>query len=191
MTGSPDASENNAKPKRSGPHTVAGKNKVRLNAQKHKLFANAEVSHEFSPRVQELQAAYCEDVINIEELTNLRFLAQVQAHIEDIRRVRMSIWNGALQTAETCLDEMPVSTAFIPQTENPFVRKLRLALDLPEAVPDSVQELVRERVRCIALEKVSQQLLTLAGYERRAQGRRRKLMREIMRIRVDQKWSRA
>ena len=64
-------------------------------------------------------------------------------------------------------------------------------MDLPEAVPDPIQELVPERVRCIALEKVSEQLLTLAGYEQRAQGRRRKLMREIMRIRVDQKWKKA
>jgi hypothetical protein len=53
---------------------------------------------------------------------------------------------------------------------------------------DPVQELVPERVRCIALEMVSEQLLTLSGYEQRAQSRRRKLMREIMLIRVDQKW---
>lgn len=191
MTGGPDASENNSKPKRSGPRTVAGKAKVRLNAQKHQLFAKSGASDHTSPRVDELEAAYRKDAMSIEELGYLRSLAQVQAHIEDIRRVRMAIWNAALQTAGTRLDEMSDSTVFMPQTEHPFARKLRLALELPQAVPDPIQEFVPERVRCIALENVSEQLLTLAGYDRRAQGRRRKLMREIMRIRVDQKWKKA
>jgi hypothetical protein len=191
LTDRPDPSEYDRKPKRGGPRTAAGKAKVRLNAQKHQLFAKSGPSHHSSERVDELEADYREDVTSNEELGYLRSLAQVQAHINDIRRVRMAIWNKALQTAETNLDEMSNLSVFKPQTEDPIVRKLRQALDLPEEVPDPVQELVPERIRSLALQQVSKQLLTLSGYEQRAQGRRRKLMCQIMRIRVDQKWKSA
>ena len=191
MTGCPDASDNNSKPKRSGPRTAAGKTKVRLNAQKHKLFAKAEVSHALSPRVQKLQAAYCKNVTNTEELSSLRLLAEVQAHIEDIRRVRMAIWNRALETAESHLDETSDLSVFRPRTDSPTIIKAKQMLGMADYEEDDSLEFVPERIRDFALRQVSEQLLTLAGYEQRAQGRRRKLMREIMRIRIDQKWKRA
>ena len=188
MTGNSDAGDNNRNAKHGGPRTAAGKAKVRLNAQKHQLFAKSVPSHHISSRACELAAGYQGNAKSSEERGYLQSLAEVQAHIEHIRRVRTALWNEALKTAQACLDEMSDLTVFKAQTEHPSVRKMRLALDLPEVVPDPVLELVQARIRSIALEKVAKQLFTLAGYERRAQGLRRKLMRKIMRIRVDQKW---
>jgi len=188
VTGSPDASEKDPKPKRCGPRTAAGKAKFRLNAQKHQLFAKSGGSHHSSERADDLEVDYCKDATSNEELGYLRSLAQVQAHIEDIRRVRMAIWNAALETAESHLDEASDLAVFRPRIDSPIIIKAKRMLDIADYKEDDSLEFLPERIRSLALKQVSDQLFTLTGYEQRAQGRRRKLMREIMRIRVDQKW---
>ena len=58
MTGNPDESDTNRNAKRGGPRTAAGKAKVRLNAQKHQLFAKSVPSHHTSSRAGDLASRY-------------------------------------------------------------------------------------------------------------------------------------
>ncbi len=143
---------------------------ARLNARTHGLFTRVGSSPGPSPRAQQLRDAFAGDTITGNVPGSLDELAEVQAHLEGIRLVQQTLWQEMLETAG--LDTRCQPESGVPRSEGPG-NATRNAEDPGVCTPCPACD---DR-----LDKLTRKLLSLARYQRRAAGRRRRLVLEILR----------
>lgn len=146
---------------------------ARLNARTHGLFTRVGSSTVPSPRVQQLRDAFTQDAITADVPDCVEDLADVQAHIEDIRLVQQTLWQELLEM--TGFDQACEPVPGLSPDDGAGNANCN------EAVPDA-------DTVCPAsddqLDRLTRKLLSLAGYQRRAAGRRRRLVLDILRERA-------
>ena len=143
---------------------------ARLNARSHGLFTRVGSSPGPSPRVQQLRDAFAGDSITGNVPDCLEELAQVQAHLEDIRRVQQTLWQEMLEVAG--LDQGSQPTSDLSSDDKPG----NTTCNEKDPDADTVCPGGHDR-----LDKLTRKLLSLARYQRRAAGRRRRLVLDILR----------
>jgi hypothetical protein len=146
---------------------------ARLNARTHGLFTRIGSSTAPSSRVQQLRDAFALDAITADIPGRVEELADVQAHMEDIRRVQQSLRQEILESAGLDRDcESGLGPSSDGGADN---------TDCNEAVLDADPV-------CLSgddqLDRLTRKLLSLAGYQKRAAGRRRRLVLDILRERA-------
>lgn len=155
------------------PSPTANRLGARLNACKHNLFTRTDCSTGASLRVQQLRDVYNSEAVTQQELAYHCELAEVQAHIEDIRRVQQTLWQEMLEAAglDRACDPGP-----------------RLSSDDGSGNTSCNDFDPGAGSACPAgndrLDQLTRKLLSLAGYQRRAAGRRRRLVLDILRDRA-------
>ena len=147
---------------------------ARLNARSHGLFTRVGSSDRPSARVQQLRDAYAADAVTGEVSACLDELAEVQAHIEAIRLAWENLWQDLLETAGLVTGADPGPG--LPGDHATCTSEH--AADVA-ARPSSASREAR-------LDSITRKLSSLSAYQRRAAGRRRMLMLEILRCQAQQ-----
>ncbi|MEE4237692.1 MAG: hypothetical protein V2I51_13315, partial [Anderseniella sp.] len=146
---------------------------ARLNARTHGLFTRTGLSAGPSPRVKQLRDAFARDAITGAVPDCLDELAELQAHIEDIRQVQQTLWQEMREAAGLDQDCQPGTGLSLDDGPGNASRD--------EGDTDAVTACLAGNDR---LDRLSRKLSSLAGYQRRAAGRRRRLVLDILRDRA-------
>ena len=156
------------------PSAGADRLGARLNARTHGLFTRVGSSGRPSARVQQLRGGYAADAVAREAPACLDELAEVQAHIEAIRLAWENLWQDLLESAG-------LVTGADPEPGLPGDHATCASEHAADVAARS-----SSASRDTRLDTIARKLSSLSAYQRRAAGRRRMLVLEILRCRAQQ-----
>jgi hypothetical protein len=156
------------------PSAGADRLGARLNARTHGLFTRVGSSGRPSARVQQLRDGYAADAVVREVPACLDELAEVQAHIEAIRLAWENLWQDLLESAGLVTGADP----------GPGLPGDHATCTSEHAADVAARS--SSASRDVRLDTIARKLSSLSAYQRRAAGRRRMLVLEILRCRAQQ-----